>query len=45
MKCPARCTSYWDLEDRTRADDPAMMPAVDQVRVVIHPETVHRHAY
>lgn len=36
---------YWDLEDPTRADDLAEILATDQVRVVIHPETVSRFVY
>jgi nitroimidazol reductase NimA-like FMN-containing flavoprotein (pyridoxamine 5'-phosphate oxidase superfamily) len=36
---------YWDLEDPTRADDLAEILATDQVRVVIHPETVRRFVY
>jgi general stress protein 26 len=36
---------YWDLDDPVRADDLAAILADDQVRVVIHPEAVHRYAY
>lgn len=36
---------YWDLDDPARAGDLATMLATDQLRVVIHPETVHRFAY
>jgi pyridoxamine 5'-phosphate oxidase-like protein len=36
---------YWDLDDPTRAADLAGILAEDQVRVVIHPETVSRYAY
>jgi hypothetical protein len=36
---------YWDLDDPVRAADLAGILAVDQVRLVIHPETVHRYAY
>lgn len=34
---------YWDLEDR--ADDLAAILDEDQVRVVLHPETVHRYVF
>lgn len=36
---------YWDLDDETRARDLAAILARDQLRIVIHPETVHRYAY
>ena len=36
---------YWDLDDQVRADDLAAILAADQVRVVLHPEAVHRYAY
>ncbi len=36
---------YWDLDDPTRAADLAAILAEEQVRIVIHPETVHRYAY
>lgn len=36
---------YWDLDDPARADDLAEILAADQVRLVIHPETVHRYSY
>lgn len=36
---------YWDLDDPTRADDLAEILAADQVRLVIHPETVSRYQY
>jgi nitroimidazol reductase NimA-like FMN-containing flavoprotein (pyridoxamine 5'-phosphate oxidase superfamily) len=36
---------YWDLDDPVRAADLAAILADDQVRVVIHPEAVHRYAY
>jgi hypothetical protein len=35
---------YWDLDDTARADDLAEILAADQVRLVIHPETVSRYA-
>jgi hypothetical protein len=36
---------YWDLEDETRARDLDMILATDQVRIVLHPESVQRYAY
>jgi hypothetical protein len=36
---------YWDLDDPTRAADLAGILAEDQVRLVLHPETVNRYAY
>ena len=33
---------YWDLDDPTRAADLTAMLAEDQVRLVIHPQTVRR---
>jgi nitroimidazol reductase NimA-like FMN-containing flavoprotein (pyridoxamine 5'-phosphate oxidase superfamily) len=36
---------YWDLDDPVRAADLAAILGEDQVRIVIHPETVHRYAY
>lgn len=36
---------YWDLDDPARADDLAGILAADQVRLVIHPETVSRYVY
>jgi hypothetical protein len=36
---------YWDLDDPVRAADLAEILATDQLRVVIHPETVRRYAY
>jgi nitroimidazol reductase NimA-like FMN-containing flavoprotein (pyridoxamine 5'-phosphate oxidase superfamily) len=36
---------YWDLADPARAADLAKILATEQVRIVIHPETVHRYAY
>ncbi len=35
---------YWDLEDPTRAAYLAAILATDLLRVVIHPEAVHRYA-
>jgi hypothetical protein len=36
---------YWGLDNPARADDLAEILAADQVRLVIHPETVSRYAY
>ncbi|MEU1667541.1 pyridoxamine 5'-phosphate oxidase family protein [Streptomyces sparsogenes] len=36
---------YWDLDDPARADDLAGILAVEQVRLVIHPETVSRYLF
>ncbi|WP_020645339.1 pyridoxamine 5'-phosphate oxidase family protein [Amycolatopsis balhimycina] len=36
---------YWDLDDPARAADLKAILATDQVRLVIHPETVRRYAY
>jgi nitroimidazol reductase NimA-like FMN-containing flavoprotein (pyridoxamine 5'-phosphate oxidase superfamily) len=36
---------YWDLDDPGRAAELAELLAADQVRIVIHPETVHRYAF
>jgi hypothetical protein len=36
---------YWDLGDPVRAEDLAGILAEDQVRLVIHPETVARYRY
>ncbi|RKN04611.1 pyridoxamine 5'-phosphate oxidase family protein [Streptomyces radicis] len=36
---------YWDLDDPARAADLAEILAADQVRLVIHPETVRRYSY
>jgi nitroimidazol reductase NimA-like FMN-containing flavoprotein (pyridoxamine 5'-phosphate oxidase superfamily) len=35
---------YWDLDDPARAADLAEILAVDQVRLVIHPEAVSRYS-
>jgi nitroimidazol reductase NimA-like FMN-containing flavoprotein (pyridoxamine 5'-phosphate oxidase superfamily) len=43
--CSRLAARYWDLDDPVRTDDLAAILADDQVRVVIHPETVHRYAY
>lgn len=36
---------YWDLQDQTRADELAAILALEQVRVVLHPDTVRRFAF
>jgi general stress protein 26 len=36
---------YWNLQDRTRADELAAILAAEQVRVVLHPDTVRRFAF
>ncbi|WP_448330524.1 pyridoxamine 5'-phosphate oxidase family protein [Streptomyces sp. DSM 41534] len=43
--CTRLAARYWDLDDLTRADDLAGILAEDQVRLVIHPETVSRYTY
>lgn len=35
---------YWGLDDPAHADDLAEIMAADQLRLVIHPETVSRYA-
>jgi nitroimidazol reductase NimA-like FMN-containing flavoprotein (pyridoxamine 5'-phosphate oxidase superfamily) len=36
---------YWGVDDQVRAGDLAAILAGELVRVVIHPETVHRYTY
>ena len=43
--CSRLAARYWDLDDQARADDLAAILAADQVRVVLHPEAVHRYTY
>jgi general stress protein 26 len=43
--CSRLAARYWDLDDPVRAADLTAILADDQVRVVIHPEAVHRYAY
>jgi nitroimidazol reductase NimA-like FMN-containing flavoprotein (pyridoxamine 5'-phosphate oxidase superfamily) len=43
--CSRLATRYWDLDDPARADDLAGILAADQVRVVLHPETVQRYPH
>ena len=42
--CTRLANRYWDVDDPTRAADLAAMLATDQVRLVLHPETVRRWA-
>jgi nitroimidazol reductase NimA-like FMN-containing flavoprotein (pyridoxamine 5'-phosphate oxidase superfamily) len=41
--CARLAARYWDLNDPGRANDLAEIMAADQVRLVIHPETVSRY--
>jgi hypothetical protein len=41
--CSRLAARYWDLGDRSRADDLAAMLTTGLIRIVIHPETVHRY--
>ncbi|CDR10236.1 pyridoxamine 5'-phosphate oxidase family protein [Streptomyces iranensis] len=43
--CARLAARYWDLDDPARADDLAEILATEQIRLVIHPETVSRFAY
>ncbi|MFE2749670.1 pyridoxamine 5'-phosphate oxidase family protein [Streptomyces scopuliridis] len=43
--CVRLAARYWDLDDPARADDLAGILAADQIRLVIHPETVSRYMY
>jgi nitroimidazol reductase NimA-like FMN-containing flavoprotein (pyridoxamine 5'-phosphate oxidase superfamily) len=43
--CARLAARYWDLDDPIRAKDLAEIRATDQVRLVIHPETVSRYTY
>ena len=36
---------YWDLTDPARAADLAALQAMNQVRIVLHPDSVRRYAY
>ncbi|WP_280414777.1 pyridoxamine 5'-phosphate oxidase family protein [Nocardia carnea] len=42
--CSRLAQRYWDLDDRSRADTLAEILAGDLLRVVIHPDKVHRYA-
>jgi nitroimidazol reductase NimA-like FMN-containing flavoprotein (pyridoxamine 5'-phosphate oxidase superfamily) len=41
--CARLAARYWDLDDAARTADLAEIMAADQVRLVIHPETVSRY--
>ncbi|MEU6604052.1 hypothetical protein ABZ922_03090 [Streptomyces shenzhenensis] len=41
--CARLAARYWNLDDPARAGELAGMLAADQVRLVIHPETVRRY--
>ncbi|MGI5436677.1 pyridoxamine 5'-phosphate oxidase family protein [Streptomyces shenzhenensis] len=41
--CARLAARYWNLDDPARADELAAMLAADQVRLVIHPQTVRRY--
>ncbi len=43
--CTRLAARYWDLDDPARAAQLAEILAADLVRVVLHPEAVHRYAY
>ncbi|WP_413101021.1 pyridoxamine 5'-phosphate oxidase family protein [Streptomyces sp. Inha503] len=43
--CARLAARYWDLDDPTRANDLAEILATEQIRLVIHPETVSRFTY
>ncbi|AGP58144.1 pyridoxamine 5'-phosphate oxidase family protein [Streptomyces rapamycinicus] len=43
--CARLAARYWDLDDPARANDLAEILATEQIRLVIHPETVSRFAY
>ncbi|WP_029113812.1 pyridoxamine 5'-phosphate oxidase family protein [Mycobacterium sp. URHB0044] len=43
--CDRLAARYWDLDDPVRAKDLAEILATEQVRLVIHPETVSRYTY
>lgn len=43
--CRRLAARYWDLDDPARADALAALLVDEQVRVVVHPDDVHRYAY
>ena len=43
--CRRLAARYWDLGDPARADALAALLADEQVRIVLHPDAVHRYAY
>ncbi|MCW0214305.1 MAG: pyridoxamine 5'-phosphate oxidase family protein [Pseudonocardia sp.] len=40
--CSRLAARYWDLDDEARARELTAILAADQVRVVLHPQAVHR---
>ena len=36
---------YWDLDEPARADELATILADEQVRIVLHPETIRRFTF
>ncbi|MEU8877714.1 pyridoxamine 5'-phosphate oxidase family protein [Streptomyces javensis] len=43
--CARLAARYWDLDDPARAEDLAEILATEQIRLVIHPETVRRFTF
>ncbi|SES21785.1 hypothetical protein [Streptomyces qinglanensis] len=43
--CVRLAARYWGLDDPVRADQLAAILAADQIRVVLHPETVRRYVH
>ncbi|WP_445520214.1 pyridoxamine 5'-phosphate oxidase family protein [Streptomyces sp. NEAU-174] len=43
--CARLAARYWDLDDPARANDLAEILATEQLRLVIHPETVSRYTF
>ncbi|MGW4080261.1 pyridoxamine 5'-phosphate oxidase family protein [Streptomyces asiaticus] len=43
--CARLAARYWDLDDPARANDLAGILATEQLRLVIHPETVSRYTF
>ncbi|MBI0376098.1 pyridoxamine 5'-phosphate oxidase family protein [Streptomyces asiaticus] len=43
--CARLAARYWDLDDPARAEDLAGILATEQLRLVIHPETVSRYTF
>ncbi|NEW73524.1 pyridoxamine 5'-phosphate oxidase family protein [Streptomyces rhizosphaericus] len=43
--CARLAARYWDLDDPARANDLAEILATEQIRLVIHPETVSRYTF
>jgi hypothetical protein len=44
-ECARLAARYWDLADPDRAADLAGILVVEQVRLVLHPETVNRYVF